>query len=631
MKSIYLTLALANCGSSLVPIGFRNCDKLRTRVSSISRAQSSPTFAERAHLFGEDDPNHKQTILQTITHRRLEDVVLAKGLVSVDSLKAQAAEFEAQYGPPLDLKARVASAAAGPRGMGLAAEFKRASPSKGDIAVHLDAAEQGLKYADVGAAVISVLTEEHWFKGTLEDMRAVRVATQEAALNADGGAKHERPAVLRKDFLVDVYQVLEARAFGADTVLLIVAILEVSQLRELIAACRAVGMEPLVEVHTDQELDIALACDAKVIGVNNRNLHTFKLDLETTERHARRAATLATPEQKQPMILALSGIASSSDVDRYRSLGVQGVLVGEALMRAADPRQAIEDLLGVGDSGGGGVVERALVKVCGITDPDAALAACRAGASLIGVIFAPKSKRKVTAAQAAAVVATVRSFGERDGPKRPTADASSSSGSVAERLVAGAAALRSASSRTPLVVGVFQDQAPEEVKRLAIESGVDLVQFHGDESDGDVSIVGLPAIRVLHLPPNNADGSMSSQARAGALATNLEAGGAPAPHVLAVLLDTATSSVSGGERGGTGLAFDWQTAFELGASHGIPALVAGGLTPSTVGALTGASGLGGPLLLGVDASSALEVEGRPGTKDIEKLTSFVSAAISKSD
>lgn len=145
----------------------------------------------------------------------------------------------------------------------------------GDIAVDVIAAEQGVKYATAGAGILSVLTEPKWFKGSLQDMKDVRLATETMT---------PRPAVLRKDFVVEEYQILEARAYGADTVLLIVAILEVDRLQRLIKRSREWGMEPLVEVNTLQEMEIALDAGAKVIGVNNRNLHTFQLDLGTTER-----------------------------------------------------------------------------------------------------------------------------------------------------------------------------------------------------------------------------------------------------------------------------------------------------------------------------------------------------------
>jgi len=160
------------------------------------------SFSPRAHLYGEGDASHLPSILQTITAKRREDIAAAKLLVSESELLKKSEAF-----PPLELRARVATESAGSRGMAIAAEFKRASPSKGDIAVHLDAAEQGLNYFKAGAAVLSVLTESHWFKGSLEDMRAVRVATEKAAAEASPGGSTIRPAVLRKDFIVDDYQV----------------------------------------------------------------------------------------------------------------------------------------------------------------------------------------------------------------------------------------------------------------------------------------------------------------------------------------------------------------------------------------------------------------------------------------
>lgn len=136
--------------------------------------------------------------------------------------------------------------------MAIAAEFKKSSPSKGDINIDVDPVNQCLEYAKGGVSVISVLTEYTHFKGTLDDMRAVRLATQQwSSLNSV-----RRPAILRKDFILDKYQILEARANGADTVLLIVAVLGVQQLSDLIVFCRELGIEPLVEVHTKEEVDI---------------------------------------------------------------------------------------------------------------------------------------------------------------------------------------------------------------------------------------------------------------------------------------------------------------------------------------------------------------------------------------
>jgi anthranilate synthase/indole-3-glycerol phosphate synthase/phosphoribosylanthranilate isomerase len=318
------------------------------------------------------------------------------------------------------------------------------------------------------------------------------------------------------------------------------------------------------------------------------------------------------------------------------------VLVGEALMRAADPAAAIADLLQGASApvgkGSAPLLAPALVKVCGVTNPADALDACRAGASLIGVIFAPGSKRRATEAQAQAVVAAVRSFGERDAPVRVTLpagarDAAGASGGdgvdPGARLRAGGAALRAASVRTPLVVGVFQDQPAADVLRLALASGVDLVQYHGSEDDALVNAVGLPALRVLHLPPlevahDGSGGSSASSAssvaaaRARALAGPggaLRSAVGGSAWVVAALLDTAVP----GARGGTGRRFDWSTAAALGDR--CPVLVAGGLDGATVGGALAACGGGA---LGVDASSGLEAA--PGVKDRGRVEAFVHAA-----
>ena len=205
-----------------------------------------------------------------VKQRRL-DVAEAKTRVAAEALRARVAAAA----PPNDFAAVLSKS--GP--MALLAEMKRASPSKGDIAPHTDAAQQGLTYALAGACTISVLTEPSWFKGSLDDLARVR-----AALVA--GGLGEEVCVLRKDFIVDEYQLLEARAHGADTALLIVAALSAAELSSLMAFSRSLGMEPLVEAANEGEMRVALDAGARVIGVNNRNLHTFEVDMTTTSRCA---------------------------------------------------------------------------------------------------------------------------------------------------------------------------------------------------------------------------------------------------------------------------------------------------------------------------------------------------------
>lgn len=220
-----------------------------------------------------------------------------------------------------------ALAAPGPR---LIAEVKGASPSKGVLIAPFEPARIAADYLAAGADALSVLTDEQFFGGSLDHLRAVKVLAEVA--------NPPRP-VLRKDFLLDPYQVAEARAAGADAILLIVAMLDDASLRELGALAREWGMAAVVEVHDERELDRALAADAEIIGINNRDLHSFRVDLATSERLAPRvpAGTIVVGE---------SGIGSAADVRRLMAAGVGAVLVGESLVKAPDRGAAIAALLG---------------------------------------------------------------------------------------------------------------------------------------------------------------------------------------------------------------------------------------------------------------------------------------------
>jgi anthranilate synthase/indole-3-glycerol phosphate synthase/phosphoribosylanthranilate isomerase len=263
-----------------------------------------------------------ETILDRIVAQRRRDIAAARAAFPEAELAARALE-----GPDvIGFAARLRAAAP----VALIAEVKRASPSKGDIAPGIDAAVQARRYAEAGAAGISVLTEPTWFKGTLNDMIGARTLIDELP---------DRPAVLRKDFIVDRYQVLEARAWGADALLLIVASLDDATLRDLYAYTRDKGMEALVEVNSAAEMERALALGAEVIGVNNRDLRTFTVDLGTTDR-------LATLVPQGTLLAALSGIATRADVERFASAGAAAVLVGEALMTTPDPADKVAELLG---------------------------------------------------------------------------------------------------------------------------------------------------------------------------------------------------------------------------------------------------------------------------------------------
>jgi indole-3-glycerol phosphate synthase len=214
---------------------------------------------------------------------------------------------------------------------GLIAEIKRASPSRGLLRPDLDAAALARTYAEAGAAAISVLTEERHFRGSLVDLKAVR-----QALDGLGDA---RPPLLRKDFIFDTYQLFEARAYGADAILLIVAILNPGLLTSLIALACSLGLECLVEVHDEPELKRALVAGAEIVGINNRDLRTFATDLATTLR-------LRPLIPDEHVVVSESGIRDRADVRRLQEAGVHAILVGEAFMTVPNPAVAVRELLG---------------------------------------------------------------------------------------------------------------------------------------------------------------------------------------------------------------------------------------------------------------------------------------------
>jgi indole-3-glycerol phosphate synthase len=210
-------------------------------------------------------------------------------------------------------------------GVSLIAEVKRASPSRGDLNPDLDPVALAKLYVENGAAAISVLTEENYFKGSGQDLQAVKKTLPNVP-------------VLRKDFILDPYQLYEARAWGVDATLLIVAILDDNVLRHLIALSHRLGMQCLVEVHNEDELERALKCDAKLIGVNNRNLQTLKVDINTT----RKLRPLVPPGR---IVVSESGLKGREDIEKLRAWGVDAVLIGEALVTASDIPAKIKELL----------------------------------------------------------------------------------------------------------------------------------------------------------------------------------------------------------------------------------------------------------------------------------------------
>jgi indole-3-glycerol phosphate synthase len=262
-----------------------------------------------------------ETYLDTILERTRSRVELARRARAFEDLDREARNV----GRPRDFAGAIRA-----EGMSLIAEVKRRSPSKGVLRADIDPAELAEAYEQGGARALSVLTEPEFFSGSLDDLGKARSATS--------------IPVLRKDFVIDAYQVVEARAGGADAVLLIVAALpDPGLFAELAAAAAHYGLAALIEVHSEWELDEAFEVDPRLLGVNQRDLRSFDVDEGLAVRLRRRIP----PEVA---VVAESGITTRAGVVELEEAGVDGVLVGETLMRADDPVAAARELLGTGDA-----------------------------------------------------------------------------------------------------------------------------------------------------------------------------------------------------------------------------------------------------------------------------------------
>lgn len=437
----------------------------------------------------------------------------------------------------------------------LIGELKKASPSRGLIRPEFDPAGVAAAYRCGGVSALSVLTDEPFFQGRPEYLALAREASGLPAL--------------RKDFLIDPYQVYEARATGADAVLLIVAALEGGRLGEMLRLSRDLGLDALVEVHDRSELERALEAGASLLGINNRDLRTFHTDLQVTEA----LAPLVPPGI---LVVSESGIHTRQDLLRVAEAGAGAALVGESLMRQGDVTAAAASLLGWEQA----MPEPAQpwVKVCGHTGRESVLAAVAAGAAAVGFVFAP-SRRRVTPEEARNLSQDLPPWVERVGV-------------FAGDEVAGPAAAAG---------------GPGALAETVRQAGLTGVQLHGCRRPEPVARVrgALPhGIRVIAAVPVGGPDHLTG------LPALAEAGAD------AVLLDTAVPGVLGG----TGRSFDWTLAAEARRVLGsrVPLYLAGGLTPENAAEALRQSGADG-----VDVSSGVETN---GVKDPARIRAFLEAA-----
>jgi indole-3-glycerol phosphate synthase len=268
----------------------------------------------------------RRNILDTIVaQKRREIALLPERLLAAGDLR----DAMLERGEPRDFLAALRHPRQGR--VALIAEVKKASPSAGVICPDFDPVRIAKEYEAAGTSCLSVLTDEMFFQGSLDYLRQIRQAV--------------KLPLLRKDFIIDERQILEAIEWGADAVLLIVAILDDTLLARFHSLAVEAGLAALVEVHDEAELDRALAAGATLLGVNNRDLRSFTVDLATTEHLASRLAA-TTGQRQSPLLVAESGIHTRADVERLMSCGVQAVLVGESLMRGKDIAAKVRELIG---------------------------------------------------------------------------------------------------------------------------------------------------------------------------------------------------------------------------------------------------------------------------------------------
>ncbi|KAL7807387.1 indole-3-glycerol phosphate synthase domain-containing protein [Trichoderma aethiopicum] len=511
----------------------------------------------------------KNNILQTIYANRKAAVAKQKEIPSQRMSDLQAA-YDLNGAPPL--VPFVNRLKQSPFDVALMAEIKRGSPSKGVFALEVQAPVQARKYALAGASVISVLTEPEWFKGSIEDLRAVRQVL-------DG--MPNRPAILRKEFIFEEYQILEARLAGADTVLLIVKMLEVELLERLYKYSLSLGMEPLVEVQNADEMTIAVKLGAKVIGVNNRNLETFEVDINTTGR-------LRSMVSDSTIICALSGINKHQDVLDCKRDGINAVLVGEAIMKAPDATIFISELCsGSKPPPKNNTPEKLHVKICGIRSVEAALEAVEAGADFIGVNLVPGARRAASHEVALAISDAVHSYTKPSGTPTTLAIPSSAATDFFE--------LTTRNLKTPRtqVVGIFQNQPLSEVLEKQKLYNLDIVQLHGEEPIEWAKAIPVPVIRCFK--PNHPAVRLRGY------------------HVVP-LLDSGA---------GSGKLLDVSSVKELlQKDPELRIFLAGGLNPDNVAEAVNALGEFSSQVVGVDVSSGVEEDGK---QSLAKITAFVKA------
>lgn len=514
-------------------------------------------------------------ILDKIIEATKIRVAQEKQVESPESVKAAALALPADTGFPFEAALRQ-------QDFNFICEVKKASPSKGIIAEHFPYLDIAKEYEVAGAAAISVLTEPDFFKGDKKYLQEI--------------ASTVKIPVLRKDFIIDEYQIYQAKVWGASAILLICACLDVPMLTKFRELADSLGLSSLVEAHDEHEVQMAIDCGARIIGVNNRNLKDFTVDVQNSVR-------LRNLVQDDVIFVSESGLETPEDIQVLRDNNIGVALMGETFMRSPNKVEKLAYLYGP-------TYYTPKVKMCGISKVETIPAVVEAKPDYMGLVFAP-SKRQVTVDQAKTLVEELhKQYGNRYSREEvqcsnDVVQDGAVIGAVQEGTATGDAhegTLTSTENASPTLihqeaiktVGVFVNETLENLVTIATELNLDVVQLHGDEDEAFIQSL---------KERTNVEVWKAVQIRSAADAE--------------VWIDSSADMLlfdayHKDERGGTGEVFDWSCLDEFER----PFMLAGGIDSTNV-----ARAIRTVRPYGIDISSGIETD---GVKDDEKIKAFTN-------
>ena len=479
-------------------------------------------------------------ILDKIIEATKIRVAQEKQIESPESVKAAALALPSDTGFPFEAALRQ-------QDFNFICEVKKASPSKGIIAEHFPYLEIAKEYEVAGAAAISVLTEPDFFKGDKKYLQEI--------------ASTVKIPVLRKDFIIDEYQIYQAKVWGASAILLICACLDVPTLTKFRELADSLGLSSLVEAHDEHEVQMAIDCGARIIGVNNRNLKDFTVDVQNSVR-------LRNLVEDDVIFVSESGLETPEDIQVLRDNNIGVALMGETFMRSPNKIEKLAYLYG-------STYYTPKVKMCGISKIETIPAVIEANPDYMGLVFAP-SKRQVTVDQAKSLVKELhKQYGNRY-----SRDEVQCSNDVVQEFIK--------------TVGIFVNETLDNLVTIATEVNLDAVQLHGDEDEAFIQSL---------KERTNVEVWKAIQIRS---AADAEAWIDSSADML--LFDAYHKD----ERGGTGEVFDWSCLDEFER----PFMLAGGIDSTNV-----ARAIRTVRPYGIDISSGIETE---GVKDDEKIKAFTN-------